>query len=93
MRITKSMVSKWLDTESKKGNFLMDGEGTVTRREVILMHTIILFVLGGATAIEDSIWLSALFFIAASLAVKRLNRIDKTKQSWQQKNSTKSTSD
>lgn len=93
MRITKSMVSKWLDTESKAGNSLMDGEGTVTRREVILMHTIILFVLGGAIVIEDSIWLSALFFIAASLAVKRLNRIDKTKQSWQQKNSTKSTSD
>lgn len=89
----KTRLSKWLDTESKTGNFLMSDDGPVTRREVLLMQAIVLFVLAGASAIDDSIWISAMFLIASAWAVRRLHRIDKNKQLCQQKNSTKSTND
>lgn len=78
MENLKTRVSKWLDTESKTGNFLMGDDGPVTRREVLLVHTIVLSILAGAFSTDASALISALYFIAAVLAVRRLNRIDKS---------------
>lgn len=69
----KRTIKTWLDAKSETGTFLMGKDGPVTRREVLLVNGITIFIAGGALAADTSIVVSAVCIACAGVLVKWLN--------------------
>ena len=75
-----SAVKAWLDTKSETGTQVMGEDGPVTRREVVLVNIILVFMLAGAIAADSSLLLAAVFIGIAGLFVWRLNTVNKKQE-------------
>ena len=69
-------VKAWLDAKSETGNFLMGKDGSVTRKEVLMVNAIILLLIIIACVADGALWLTALCMICCGVLVKRLNKED-----------------
>lgn len=75
-----SAVKAWLDAKSEFGTQVMGEDGPVTRREVVLVNIIMVFMLAGALVADSSLLLAALFIGIAGLLVWRLNTVNKKQE-------------
>lgn len=75
-----SAVKAWLDAKSETGTLLMGEDGPVSRREVLLVNAIFLFILAGALCADSSLALTAVFIAIAGVLVWRLNTINKKQE-------------
>ena len=72
-----SDIKSWLDAESEIGSSIMGEDGPVTRREVMLVCFITLFLaISVCTANEWGIWISLPCVVAAIVLVRKLNKIN-----------------
>lgn len=66
-------IKAWLDAKSVTGSFIMGEDGPVTRREVLLVNAITLFLMAGCLTADSSLAVSAVCVIIFGLLVWRLN--------------------
>lgn len=69
-------VKEWLDAKSMTGNLLMGKDGSVTRKEVLMVNGVIFFLIIGACAADGALWFTALCMICGGVLVHRLNKED-----------------
>lgn len=66
-------IKAWLDAKSVTGSFIMGENGPVTRREVLLVNAITLFLMAGCLSADSSLLVAAVCVIIFGLLVWRLN--------------------
>lgn len=75
-----SAVKAWLDAKSETGTLVMGEDGPVSRREVLLVNAILLFILTGALCADSSLVLALVFISIAGVLVWRLNTLNKKQE-------------
>lgn len=69
----RASFKEWMEAKSETGSFIMGEDGPVTRREVLLVNAITLFLMAGCLTADSSPVVSAVCVIIFGLLVWRLN--------------------
>ena len=75
-----STIKAWLDAKSKTGTCIMGEDGPVSRREVLLVNSILVFITTGALCADSSLVLTSVFVAIAGVLVWRLNALNKKQE-------------
>ena len=75
-----SVIKAWLDAKSELGTLLMGEDGPVSRRDVLLVNAIFLFIMAGVLCADSSLLLASVFIAIAGVLVWRLNTLNKKQE-------------
>ncbi len=66
-------IKAWLDAKSNTGSLLMGNDGPITRREVLLVNALVLFLTIGCLAADSSLAVTFVCVLIFGALVWRLN--------------------